>query len=70
MLNWSTGSEINNSGFEVQRKTGNADWTKCWVRITVDGTSNVQENYSFADNNLQSGKYKYRLKQLDYQRKL
>jgi hypothetical protein len=65
MLNWSTGSEINNSGFEVQRKTGNADWTKIGF-VNGNGTSNKQNNYSYSDNNLQSGKYKYRLKQLDY----
>lgn len=65
LLNWSTGFEINNSGFEVQRKTGNADWSNIGY-VNGSGNSNVQINYSFRDNNLQSGKYKYRLKQFDY----
>lgn len=64
-LNWSTGSEINNSGFEVQRKTGNSEWNTL-AFINGNGNSNVQHNYSFTDNNLQSGKYKYRLKQVDF----
>lgn len=65
LLNWSTGFEINNSGFEVQRKTGNAEWSNIGY-VNGNGNSNVQINYSFHDNNLQSGKYKYRLKQFDF----
>lgn len=65
LLKWSTVSELNNSGFEVQRKTGNADWARIGY-VNGNGTSNTQNNYSFSDNNLQTGKYKYRLKQFDY----
>ncbi|MEO8209941.1 MAG: T9SS type A sorting domain-containing protein, partial [bacterium] len=30
------------------------------------GNSNVPQNYSYEDKNLSSGRYKYRLKQIDY----
>ncbi|MBX7045476.1 MAG: T9SS type A sorting domain-containing protein [Ignavibacteria bacterium] len=65
LLKWSTGSELNNRGFEVQRKSGNADWATLGF-VNGNGTSNTQSSYSFSDNNLQTGKYKYRLKQIDY----
>lgn len=65
LLNWRTESEINNAGFDIQRKTGNTDWVNIG-HVNGNGTSNVQNNYSFADNNLQTGKYKYRLKQIDF----
>lgn len=65
ILNWSTGSEINNQGFEVQRKTGNTEWNNIGF-VNGNGNSNVQHNYNFTDNNIPSGKYKYRLKQTDY----
>jgi hypothetical protein len=65
LLKWTTGSEINNAGFKVQRKTGNADWVDVSF-VNGNGNSNVQHSYTYSDNNLQSGKYKYRLKQIDY----
>jgi len=68
-LNWSTSSEQNNSGFEIQRsavKNGTPDtWTK--IGFTEGhGNSNSTAEYSFEDKNLSSGKYKYRLKQIDF----
>ncbi len=65
LLSWTTNSETNNSGFEVQRKSGNTDWTPLG-NVRGAGNSNTINNYAFADNNLQSGKYKYRLKQIDF----
>ncbi|CAN5523947.1 hypothetical protein BH10BAC5_BH10BAC5_23400 [soil metagenome] len=65
-LRWTTNIEVNNSGFEIQRKEAE---TNSWVKlsfITGIGNSNVSHNYSFIDNNLSSGKYIYRLKQIDF----
>jgi len=64
-LNWTTASEINNSGFNVERMitTGNT-WEKIGY-VQGHGTVNTPTNYSFEDRNLQTGKYKYRLKQVD-----
>lgn len=67
-LNWITVTEINNSGFDIERKSVNAQveiWTKIG-NVNGYGNSNEQKNYSFNDNCLQSGKYAYRLKQIDY----
>ena len=64
-LNWSTVSEQNNSGFDIERKKLTNDWNKIG-NVTGNGTSNIIHNYSFEDKNLQSGKYNYRLKQIDF----
>jgi len=64
-LNWTTSSEDNNSGFEVQRSIINGEWSVVnFVRGI--GNSNSPQNYSYEDRNLPSRKYKYRLKQIDY----
>ncbi len=64
-LNWSTSSETNNSGFDVERSSAEGQWTKVG-NIQGSGTTNSQKDYSFTDKNLASGKYEYRLKQIDY----
>lgn len=66
-LNWTTASELNNSGFEVERaevRSQNSEFSKIGF-ISGNGTKNTPTNYSFEDRNLQTGKYKYRLKQID-----
>ena len=68
-LNWSTASEINNAGFEVERIMNYELELTNWEKIGFvkgKGTTNAATNYSFNDNKLNSGKYKYRLKQIDY----
>ncbi len=69
-LNWSTGTEINNSGFEIQRlKDSKIENNKDWEIIgfvTGNGTTTETQSYSFTDDNLGSGKYLYRLKQIDF----
>lgn len=65
MLRWQTGFEINNSGFDVERKTTNTRWTKTGF-VTGGGSVNEIRNYNFEDKNLFSGNYYYRLKQVDY----
>ena len=64
-LNWSTATEINNQGFEVQRKALGGEFaTVAFVR--GQGTTTQQNQYSFVEKNLDEGKYFYRLKQIDY----
>jgi hypothetical protein len=64
-LNWTTASEINNSGFNVERMNVlDNNWSKVTF-VSGHGTVNTPTNYSFEDRNLQTGKYKYRLKQID-----
>lgn len=65
MLNWKTAREQNNSSFDIERKSMNAVWYKVG-NVTGNGNSNVIKNYSYEDRNLSTGKYNYRLKQIDY----
>ncbi|HMQ70598.1 MAG TPA: FG-GAP-like repeat-containing protein [Ignavibacteria bacterium] len=68
-LNWSTSGEQNNSGFEVQRSIVKNETPDNWLKagfIKGTGSSNGIESYSYEDKNLLSGKYKYRLKQIDF----
>ena len=63
-LNWETETEVNNYGFEVERKTLN-DWFKIGF-VHGSGNSNSSKQYSFTDSRLLGGtKYQYRLKQID-----
>ncbi len=62
-LNWSTATEVNNLGFEIQKKI--ADEFIAIGFISGKGTTTETQNYSFADNDLQNGSYTYRLKQVD-----
>lgn len=70
-LNWETASELNNSGFEVQKKEagiGNQDseWENIGF-VPGFGTSTEKHSYSFVDKNLSAGSiYQYRLKQMDF----
>ena len=66
-LNWKTATEVNNNGFEVQRKSDapNSDWTKVGF-LEGNGNSNSPKDYTYVDKNLTSGtKFIYRLKQID-----
>ncbi len=62
-LIWSTGFELNNKGFSVERKS--AGEYKEISFVNGLGSSNNTHSYSFQDANLQTGNYSYRLKQVD-----
>lgn len=64
-LQWSTISELNNKGFDIERKSDGKSWEKINF-IAGIGTSNLTHNYTFTDGGLRTGKYNYRLKQIDY----
>jgi hypothetical protein len=67
-LNWTTAYEINNSGFEIQKMIFNGLKSDEWIYsgyIKGKGTTNTMTNYTFNDKKLNTGKYKYRLKQID-----
>lgn len=69
-LNWSTASEINNLGFEIEKKVFSfgEDLGEAWNSIGFVpgyGTSTEKHIYSFNDNGLVDGNYFYRLKQID-----
>ena len=64
-LNWSTATELNNQGFEVQRKFGSNDFVTIGS-VKGHGTTTSPNNYTYIDKLLTSGKYFYRLKQTDF----
>ena len=70
-LRWTTCWEINNRGFEIERRRSPVNYGSYnnWEKIGFvqgAGNSNEEINYKFADNKLIAGKYQYRLKQIDY----
>ena len=65
VLNWSTATEINNKGFQVERMTSTNNYQNI-AFVDGHGTSTQQHDYSFTDKKLADGKYTYRIKQLDY----
>lgn len=64
-LNWSTATEINNNGFEVQRKSELGDYVTIGF-VQGNGTSTNPVDYSYVDGRVNVGKYNYRLKQIDF----
>ncbi len=71
-LSWITASEINNQGFQIERASFRNNETtplQEWINIGFvegKGTTTEINNYTFTDENLSNGKYKYRLKQIDF----
>ncbi len=63
-LSWTTATETNNNGFEIQKKIGNDFVTISFVKGY--GTTTTGQSYSFSDKNLTPGIHIYRLKQIDF----
>ena len=63
-LSWSTASETNNSGFQIERSNG-SEYVSLGF-IAGHGTTTDIQNYSYVDQNVNAGKYTYRLKQVDF----
>jgi hypothetical protein len=63
VLKWSTATETNNKGFEVQRSRN--EWEDIGY-VAGYGTTTEPRSYSFRDDNISSGLYSYRLKQIDF----
>ena len=67
-LKWTTATETNNRGFEIERTTANSK-TQTWEKIGYlagFGTTTEPKLYSFVDTKLDAGSYTYRLKQVDF----
>jgi hypothetical protein len=71
-LYWTTATELNNSGFEIERalinpksEIENPQWEYVGF-VPGFGTTTEPHTYSFIDKQLLSGSYSYRLKQIDY----
>ncbi|MCS7053395.1 MAG: M28 family peptidase [Ignavibacterium sp.] len=74
VLNWSTATELNNKGFEIERASlrnslESSQTLKNWEKIGFvegNGTTSEIKEYSFTDKNLNIGTHYYRLKQIDF----
>jgi hypothetical protein len=65
-LRWTTLSEVNNYGFEVQRSLqGGAYSTLPGAFVPGHGTTNEPQSYRYTDTTAGSGVWLYRLKQID-----
>lgn len=67
ILKWKTLFELNNKGFEIQKKNfynNTSDWQNIGF-ANGNITKNEPSEYIFKDDNCNYGKYKYRLKQID-----
>jgi len=65
-LNWVTKTEVNNYGFNVERRINESEWDSITF-IEGHGNSNSPKQYSYSDKDLFAGgsKFQYRLKQVD-----
>jgi len=70
-LKWTTATEANNYGFEIERRTLTTsvnNQSSTWKKITFIsglGSTNSPHEYTFTDRNLSAGNYAYRIKQID-----
>jgi hypothetical protein len=66
-LNWTTATELNNLGFEVERKSERERWRTIGF-VEGKGTTTETQNYNFIDDlfGVADSKIYYRLKQIDF----
>jgi hypothetical protein len=66
LLNWSTATELNNLGFDIQRSIAGKEFVSVGF-VQGKGTTTEKNNYSYVDNSISPNtQYSYRLKQIDF----
>ena len=65
MLLWTTATELNNNGFEIDRSYNNKDFQKIGF-VPGFGTTTQSKSYSYKIDSYKKGIQYYRLKQIDY----
>jgi hypothetical protein len=71
LITWQTASELNNAGFEIEKlkieKSGllGGEWEIIGY-VAGQGSSTNFQSYIFHENNIITGSYLYRIKQIDY----
>ncbi len=63
MLNWLTATEINNKGFEIERRSDK--WEMIGF-VSGFGTTTESHSYTFTDTDPNTGRNTYRLRQVDF----
>ncbi len=71
-LNWVTGFEQNNRGFEIEKQTGTGIWQSIGfiASTAAGGNSSTDIAYSYKDPNNAAGITNYRIKQIDLDGKI
>ena len=64
LLKWTTVTETNNAGFNIERSTDNKEFREISF-VKGSGTTTEVTDYSYTDKNVNAGIYYYRLKQID-----
>jgi hypothetical protein len=64
-LNWKTATEINNQGFEIERRSEFSEFRTIGF-VEGNGTTTETKNYSYVDKTFDQGINLYRLKQVDF----
>lgn len=65
VLNWTTASELNNQGFEIEQSFDNENFTRIGF-VPGFGSTTESKTYSFRISDAISGIQYYRLKQIDF----
>jgi len=65
LLNWTTETEINNQGFEIQRRNTDGQFVTIG-NVQGNGTTTERKQYAYTDAGMETGNYYYRLKQIDF----
>ncbi len=65
-LKWETGTETNNKGFEIEKRSAAEKTWSVLGFVKGQGNSTRPVKYSFADQLNNPGEYSYRLKQFDF----
>jgi len=64
-LNWKTATETNNSGFSIERSRDENNFMQIGF-VSGKGTTTEITSYNYLDTEIETGKYYYRLKQIDF----
>ncbi len=65
LLEWTTATETNNSGFAVEKSTNNQNFAQI-AFVDGKGTTTEVTNYTYVDSDLSASTAYYRLKQIDF----
>ncbi len=64
-LKWQTATEVNNQGFEIERRTETSEFRTIGF-VEGNGTTTEPRSYSYLDKTVEQGVTYYRLKQIDF----
>jgi len=63
---WTTATELNNRGFDVERKLASSNNWEVVGFVEGSGTTTESKSYVYQDYDVVTGQYNYRIKQIDF----